>query len=243
MSAACPRHPAKAEAHAAATLAPAAPPSLHAALRQGTRHSHARIEAALALDRLGTDPHAVARYGRVLQALALFHGHWQPQVRAALPAAWRGWLDDAPRQRWLADDLAALGLDWPDAHTGDARYELGLVDALEALASLYVVEGSALGGQVIVRSLGRQAPALQGRACRYFSGHGTLTGARWQAFGELMATAGPALAATPAAQARAVRAADATFWALLQAAQDQQATVQAGPGLSTGAAGPWGGSR
>jgi heme oxygenase len=49
-----------------------------------------------------------------------------------------------------------------------------------ALGSLYVMEGSTLGGQVISRILDR-SPDLIGRV-RYFDPYGPRTGAMWRAF-------------------------------------------------------------
>lgn len=210
-----------------------AAPGLHAALRAGTRERHALIEQALALHTLADEPQGLARYGRVLQALALFQQHWQPHMRAALPRALQPWLDRSPRAEWLAADLAALGLPVPSAaEAGQAVPVLPWPERMApvaALASLYVLEGSALGGQVIVRGLARRAPALAVRAARYFSGHGEATGAGWRAFCAELARFSPEGEGAAARTAQAVAAANATFDALLCCAQAWQATVPAAP--------------
>lgn len=201
---------------------------LHAALRSGTRAQHLRIESALALQALADEPQAVQRYGRLLQAFALFQRHWQPRVQAALPLALQGWLDASPRAGWLAQDLAALGLAAPAGHLPDPTESLVLADVPAALASLYVLEGSALGGQVIVRALAHQAPALARRACRYFEGHGAHTGAHWRAFCAVLSEHAPRGPGAGAQLSGAVHSANATFAALLRSAQLLQATVEAG---------------
>lgn len=212
---------------AAAASADAAP--LRAALRAGTRESHDRIESALALDRLGDDARGIGRYGRVLQAFALFQRHWQPRMRAALPPSLAHWLVASPREAWLAQDLAALGLPWPDTALPDPTAGLTLPDTVTALASLYVLEGSALGGQVIVRALARQAPRVAATANRYFHGQGERTGAHWRGFCAVLDAQTPQGPDAAAAMARAVAAANATFNALLASARALDATVDAAP--------------
>lgn len=230
----------------APVAAPGASITLHAALRDGTRRGHQRIEQLLAIHVLATSCdlstdnalRAAQRLHlrRVLRTLASFQRQWQPKVRAALAPALHSWLDESPRLDWLAQDLAALGDPIPtapasaDADVGadhDPCADLALPDALSALASLYVVEGSALGGQVISRSLGGQ-PALA-PALRYFQGHGEHTGARWRRFCDLLAQAEPAVAdraaSGPARWQVAVQAANATFDALCCAALQQQDAI------------------
>lgn len=123
--------------------------------------------------------------------------------------------------QWLAQDLAALGWPWPaHAATADPCAGLHLPDALAALGSLFVVEGSALGGQVIVRRLGTQAALAP--ALRYFQGHGEATRARWRRFCALLAEVERECSDTPLPGpprwCSAVQAAQATFDALCHAA-------------------------
>ena len=57
-----------------------------------------------------------------------------------------------------------------------------LRDAFEALGSLYVMEGSTLGGQVIMRNVTLRLGFDDRFGCSYFAGHGANTGAMWRSF-------------------------------------------------------------
>jgi len=147
--------------------------SLRDALREGTRTDHDRLEDGLRL----TDP-AMTR-DRYAEVLALFHGFWagwEPRVATELR-------DDAflaPRRRLhlLREDLRALGIE-PAALPDCPPPELH--GRGEAMGSLYVMEGSTLGGRVILKGLGRLGLG-EGGGTRYFAGHGEATGAMWRGF-------------------------------------------------------------
>lgn len=110
-------------------------------LREATRPAHQALDVALGLmdDGIG-----IAAYTRLLERFYGFWCGWQPQMAGLMR-------DEAllgPRRRLhlLAADLAALGLS-PDAVRALPWCPLpALRDASEALGSLYVMEGSTLGG-------------------------------------------------------------------------------------------------
>jgi heme oxygenase (biliverdin-IX-beta and delta-forming) len=149
-----------------ATTEPADPV---AALRRATRAQHDRIDGLMALHRMCDAAH----YARVLRVFAPFLAGWEPSVAAALPD-WQGWLRARSRRAFLQQDLQHLALqapppaDWP-----------GFADAACAWGSLYVVEGSALGGQFIARSLA-QAGLHADSGAAYFNGWGPATGRLWR---------------------------------------------------------------
>lgn len=141
-------------------------------LRDGTRAEHERLDAGLDL----TGPTLTAgRYRWVLERFHGFWAGWEPRVAAELG-------DEAllaPRRRLhlLRDDLRALGA----APEGlPACPPPPLHGPAEAMGSLYVMEGSTLGGRVILKRL--DALGLPPESCRYFAGYGDATGAMWKLF-------------------------------------------------------------
>lgn len=120
-------------------------------------------------------------YGRMLQVFDAFLAGWEPAVAAALPARWHRWLASRSRRPFLQQDLHALGL----APAGIAPHVPPLSTAAAAWGSLYVMEGSALGGQVITRSLA-EAGLHPHRGTAYFHGWGAATGPMWRDFRALL---------------------------------------------------------
>jgi heme oxygenase (biliverdin-IX-beta and delta-forming) len=119
-------------------------------------------------------------YRQLLARLYGFWVGWEPQIAGLLQDA----VMLAPRRRLhlLAADLAALGV---------AEHELAalpqcplttLRDAAEGLGSLYVMEGSTLGGRVIRDHIQRCLGSVALDACAYFRGYGAETDMMWQAF-------------------------------------------------------------
>jgi heme oxygenase (biliverdin-IX-beta and delta-forming) len=82
----------------------------------------------------------------------------------------------------LAADLAALGVSMPTLEALPVCPLVPLGDDVEALGSLYVMEGSTLGGRIIRRNVER-CLGDDGRAsCSYFNGYGSETSAMWLSF-------------------------------------------------------------
>lgn len=98
----------------------------------------------------------------------------------------REW-SDGLRERWIGEDLAALGVAVPTADPGTSGEALA---APAIWGQLYVIEGSTLGGVVLARGLAAREelrPAL-----RYLNGYGTGTGERWRRFRAALAEHVPA---------------------------------------------------
>lgn len=174
------------------------PPGALAALRGATRTRHDRIDRQMDLRRL-VEP---GRYARVLQVFDAFHASWEAAVADALPAQLAPWLQQRSRRRFLQQDLRSLRL--PPLDIDAPRLPLG--GPAEAWGSLYVLEGSTLGGQVITRSLATAAITPQ-HGGAYFHGWGSRTGALWHEFRERL----DAALATPEAVAGACAGACLTF--------------------------------
>ena len=172
---------------------------MHALLREATASRHAAIDTLLAL----RQPFGAAHYTCVLQGFATFLTAWEPRMAQVLPPQWQSWFAASTRLHLVQQDLAALGL--PPAPPLVASATPNTPAA--ALGSLYVLEGSALGGQFIAAAARRQLGLTPDHGTAYFHGCGSATAARWR---EFLARLDADLA-SPAARAQAVQGANATF--------------------------------
>ncbi|WP_406854421.1 biliverdin-producing heme oxygenase [Alsobacter sp. KACC 23698] len=168
-------------------------------LRTETRAAHDRIESDL--DMLGPGL-TLERYGALVARFHAFFRIWEPRIGELVG-------DEAffgPRRKLplLEADLAALGL----APLRQTPRIPRLDDVEEAMGSLYVLEGSTMGGQVIAKSLERRL-GLAGPGATYFASYGRDVAARWRAFQDILASL-----SSPAADDRIVCAALATFESL-----------------------------
>ena len=157
----------------------AAPPSgaLLAHLRIGTRAAHDRLGGTLGLldDHLGLDA-----YRTVIERFYGFWRTWEPRMAVLFQDA--AFLDPRRRVHLLQADLTALGL---SAHAVAMLPTCPLPllrNGVEALGSLYVMEGSTLGGRMIERNVERRLGLNAEHGCTYFAGYGTRTGAMWRLF-------------------------------------------------------------
>ncbi len=187
---------------------PAAAGGLLPELRAATRPQHDRIEQLLALQA----PMPLRRYAAIVLGFQHFLTGWEQELVDALPARLHGWLAARSRRGFVAQDVEFLAAALPvDVMPAAARC-LPAPCLAAAFGALYVIEGSALGGQVITPWLQRDLGLTPGRGASYFHGFGERTGAMWKEFRELaQAEVGDA----PADRALAVRAAEQTFEALM----------------------------
>jgi heme oxygenase (biliverdin-IX-beta and delta-forming) len=145
-----------------------------------------------------------AHYVQVLQVFDAFLAAWEPAVLAMLPAARREWLQARSRRRFLRLDLQALDA---AAVPPPAVCLPPLPNAAAAWGSAYVMEGSALGGQVITRHLAEAGVPHASTGTAYFHGWGDATAPLWREFRGVLESE----LARPAALAQACAAACGTF--------------------------------
>jgi heme oxygenase len=177
------------------------------ALRHACTERHQAIEALLKLDRTLEREH----YELVLAGFGAFLPCWQDRVRERLPWRLQGWFDDRSRLPLLQHDLAALKL--VPAAVPDPVATLALSDRAALFGSMYVLEGSALGGRLIARRVHEQWGLGPANGAAYFHGWGEHTGVLWADFRERLAQeVGSEMQARHSACATAV----ATFDALLR---------------------------
>ncbi len=173
-----------------------ADPSLRLLLRAATQEVHDRLHRHAGFAAIQDATIQSADYQRLLARL---YGFYLPFEAAAGIGA--------ERSTWLAADLAALGAPRPLAALPRCPHLPWLASAHSRLGARYVVEGSALGGRELARSLDRLlgTDAMAGR--RFFVGRGSGTGEAWRDYLAQLSAAPP----EPAARAEIISGAVATF--------------------------------
>jgi len=179
---------------------------LVAAVREATHAEHAAIEACLGglVDRALT----LAAYRRIIER---FHGYYLPLElalhRSGQLAAIEAELPWPARSERLARDIAALG-GTVAAELPSCRLLPAVDSPAAALGCSYVVEGAALGGQVIAHHVTATLGVSPERGAAFFFGDGDRTRARWSLFAGILARFG---ASHPEAHPQVIGAAVATF--------------------------------
>ncbi|WNG41861.1 biliverdin-producing heme oxygenase [Archangium violaceum] len=182
------------------------PRTLLQTLKAETRPHHERAERVV---RLMSPDLTLSGYRRHLEALYGLHA----PLEAALAERLEGFASElrlAERWKlpWLAEDLRALGHDEASlARLPQLADPPSLPGGPEALGALYVLEGSTLGGQLILRHLTRHFEGVSVGRFVYFRAYGEAVGPMWKAFGEALLRLCP----DPALAPRVVRGAQDTF--------------------------------
>ncbi len=146
-----------------------------AALREATASLHHDVESRVDF----LSPHlTIPRYICILQAFYAFFHPVEAAMDAHCPSQFRSLWQGRRRADSLVEDLKALnsGID-------PRPRPFSLPDVSEPplwMGALYVLEGSALGGQVISRHLEEQFGWRQGCGYSFLLGHGGETRARWR---------------------------------------------------------------
>lgn len=176
-------------------------------LKVETASLHARAEQYV---RILDEDATPADYHRYLVAMHGYHAPLERGLGAHPGLAAAGFEAPGRRKRALIErDLASLGdprSSWPEC---PQLPELGSL--ARATGAAYVLEGSTLGGRYILAKLPPALAALRGRATAFLEGYGDETGARWRAFGEVVARA----IGSPADEDEAVLGACETFARLI----------------------------
>lgn len=150
-------------------------------LREETAQAHRSAERAVMCALM---PIEEARYGAYLLRVLALYEPLEPQLWSACGALVP---DSAARFKaaWLREDLAALGLiGGAHRHAYAPAPVPPFADRYEALGAAYVIEGSTLGGPVLLARL-RAAGLLLSRergGARFLSGYGLQNAAMWRAF-------------------------------------------------------------
>ena len=145
-------------------------------LRASTAHEHRELEDEVEIVECLK---SVERYRSLLE---VFFGFVEPLEAQLANYSWERLglnFDERRKARVLENDLRALGV---DASTLPRCEELPeLVSFEEACGALYVMEGSTLGGQHILR-MARESGLPEG-ATHYFQSYGVRVGEMWRELG------------------------------------------------------------
>lgn len=152
-------------------------------LKHDTRELHEQLEGEVDLSWYLAD---VERYRMLLRLFYGFHRGWEEQLLAQAPADVQLFYLDRRKTPLLESDLRFFGdTESEMRHSAVCRFE-NLASRARALGSMYVLEGSALGGQLIARIIEAELGLRHGEGYSFFRGFGHETGPRWRAFQEFL---------------------------------------------------------
>ncbi len=149
-------------------------------LEQRTEADHRTVESAVPLMHDGL---SLGQYTQCLQRMYGIVAAWEERAAEVAPQ----WLQPALRARQrkalLERDLEWLGV----AAKKDGRPSLPSMNDLPSLlGTMYVMEGSKLGGQLIGRHVEATLHLSSARGNSYFYGNGDRTGLLWKEFCEML---------------------------------------------------------
>lgn len=151
-------------------------------LKIETREAHDRIENAIDLDRRIASREA---YRDLLIRFYGFHRAWEDEAAEMAPD--RAFFQSRCKTQLLARDLEALGLKSDDIIRLPQCRPLMPLPAPEAvLGSMYVVEGSTLGGAVIARQVEKRLGFTGETGCAYFRSYGRDVAVMWKSLGAML---------------------------------------------------------
>lgn len=161
-------------------------------LRVGTRDLHDRIEANPHFSRLMAPDLTLDEYCALLARIYGHHAAAEAELAQAASLLPPGLMLERRLRRTalLANDLAQLGLE-PAAVAALPRCQVAVcATAEDAWGQLYVLEGSALGGQLIARHLATTLLLGPQSGAGGMVPHGAETGVLWRGFKQALEDAG-----------------------------------------------------
>ena len=159
------------------------PNSIMAQLRARTAHQHQATENTVALMR---PDYTLEDYRKLLTRFYSFYKSYEAKMHEAISENPID-LNYSERQNTpkLIADLKTLGFSDAEIEAIPAFVDLPQMNSAERIfGSLYVIEGSTLGGQVISRHLKGQFDLDETNGAMFFSGYGKETGKMWNAYRE-----------------------------------------------------------
>ncbi len=173
-------------------------------LKNETAECHTRLENALDLMR---PEWPREEYVALLEGFYGYVAPWEDAAAAFMPARLRDFFEGRRKASLLASDLALLTGDTNRANRVTKVEQLPAMDSIgRVFGSMYVMEGSTLGGRFIAPHVATLFGLQSGFGNAYFEGYGLRTGSMWNAFRETASANVP-----PEQYDEAVDAAIATF--------------------------------
>jgi heme oxygenase len=151
-------------------------------LKSETAHHHSRLENALDLMR---ESWSLDEYIALLEGVSGYVAVWENAVAARMPADLQAFFDARRKTALLASDLAFLTDDPTRIAVLSMAKDMPPLDTVGGLmGSMYVIEGSTLGGRFIAPHVAKLFHLDSGRGNAYFEAYGERTGSMWNAFRE-----------------------------------------------------------
>lgn len=147
-------------------------------LKQATISNHQRVEKLLVL-RLRLI-HSNEDYIKLLQLFYSFFGGLEEKINQYILPFHPGHQPEKRNTSYIADDIKILGGTVPEKAKGGDLPEIE--NYLQAFGALYVIEGSTLGGKIIVQLLQRQLNIDHLKGFSFFHGYGEETESKWASF-------------------------------------------------------------
>lgn len=154
-------------------------------LKQRTRTHHEEVESAVdVMNRVFT----LEDYKLLIGNFRCFYAAYEPTLPIGGLAA--AGFDYEPRRKLpaLERDAAALGVN--DSNASAVANTARLDTIARAFGSLYVIEGSTLGGQVISRHLKQHLGLTPENGAAFFNSYGSEVGPMWKRFGAAISAFG-----------------------------------------------------
>jgi heme oxygenase (biliverdin-IX-beta and delta-forming) len=157
--------------------------SILARLKSRTAHQHQATEATVDLMR---DDYTLEDYRNLLVRFYSFYKPFEAKMSENLAA---NSVEFNHHERLntpkLIADLTSLGMSENDLSQVESFADVPKLDSKERIfGSLYVIEGSTLGGQVISRHLKQKFDIDETNGAAFFSGYGKDTGKMWNGYRE-----------------------------------------------------------
>lgn len=168
-------------------------------IKEATKEAHLNLERKV-IQKLK----AIRSNADYADFLKYFYTYFNQVEQAIAPYITSAVLPDYKERRnsaYLKNDIEALGGTVNDIRTVAVPV---IQNELQALGALYVMEGSIMGGSIIVKML-EKGGITEGVS--FFSGYGEATGQKWGVFVSVMNQQ----ATTPEQEAIAINTADETF--------------------------------